>query len=185
MNIITNYFWPSKNDPPIKANEVLTVAVAESVTAGALSNCICSDPGASEYFKGGIVAYSIQSKKELLDIDIVYAESHNFANPFTTSEMARSVVKKFNSRIGISTTGYSLPLFRPENKEKNECCLAIKDPYAYICLYDSATGYEIIQQVKFTYDEKIPNNIQRATVQAKTALEGKNMFLNYISKQKH
>jgi PncC family amidohydrolase len=183
-----NYFWPNNKaneSTIIKTDNIpITVAVAESVTAGALSNCLCSEPGASQYFKGGIVAYSVLSKKELLGIDIEYAESHNFANPFTTSEMAKSIVKKFNARIGISTTGYSLPMYRPENKSKNECLLDIKNPYAYICLYDSQTNFEIIKKIEFTYVDNIPNHIQRATVQAKVALEGKNLFLNYINKEK-
>lgn len=183
MNMLYNYFWSNKKIEK-QVDTAVTVAVAESVTAGALSNCLCSEPGASQYFKGGIIAYSIASKKELLDIDIAYAESNNFANPFTTSEMAKSIVKKFNARIGISTTGYSLPTYRPENKDKNECLLDIKNPYAYICLYDSLNNFEVIKKIEFTYDDKLPNHMQRATVQAKVALEAKTLFLDYINKQK-
>lgn len=183
MNMLYNYFWSNKKMEK-QYDDIMTVAVAESVTAGALSNCLCSEPGSSDYFKGGIVAYSIASKKELLNIDTAYAESHNFANPFTTSEMAKSIVKKFNARIGISTTGYSLPIYRPENKDKNECLLDIKNPYAYICLYDSLNNFEVIKKVEFTYDDKLPKNMQRATVQAKVALEAKTLFLDYVNKQK-
>ena len=187
MSILMNYFWPSNklSDTLLKTDDsLMTVAVAESVTAGALSNCLCSEPGASQYFKGGIIAYSILSKKELLGIDIDYAESHNFANPFTTSEMAKSIVKKFNARIGMSTTGYSLPVYRPENKSKNECLLDVKNPYAYVCLFDSKTNFEIIKKIEFVYVDNVPTHIQRATVQAKVALEGKNLFLEYINKEK-
>jgi PncC family amidohydrolase len=158
----------------------ITVATAESITAGALSNTLCSEPGASTYFKGGIVAYSVASKKEILGIDIVFAEKNNFANPFTTSEMARAIVKKFNSRIGLATTGYSLPISRPENKEKGECELDIKHPYAYICLYDSLTEFEIIKKIEFEYSADISDAIQRATVQTKVALEAKKIYQNYI-----
>jgi PncC family amidohydrolase len=165
-------------------NNKFTVAVAESVTAGALSNCLCAEPGASNYFKGGIVAYSINSKKELLSIDTKYSESINYANPFTTSEMAKSIVKKFNSRIGLSTTGYSLPTYRPANKENNECELNINHPYAYICLYDSYNKYEIIKKIDFIYDKSIPDIIQRANVQTKVSLDCKKLYLEYIEKIK-
>jgi len=172
---------PNQKNPQ---SEIFTVAVAESVTAGALSNSLCTEPGASTYFVGGIVAYSINSKKELLDIDIKYAEQNNFANPFTTAEMARSITKKFNSRIGIATTGYSLPISRPENKERGECALEIVDPYAYICLYDAKTKHEIIQRVDHKYDDGLSKYLQRATMQTKVAIEGKKMYIEYVVKNK-
>lgn len=176
MSFILNYF--------IGSNSIIdteyTVAVAESVTAGALSVSLCSKPGASKYYKGGAIVYSVASKKEILDVDTEYAESHNFANPFTTSEMAKAAVRKFKSRIGIATTGYSLPTYRPENKDLNECELDIKDPYAYICLYDALTEKEIIKKFEFIYDPKIPDDRQRAEVQAKVAIEGSKMYHDYI-----
>jgi PncC family amidohydrolase len=158
----------------------MTVSVAESVTAGALSNVLCSEPGSSKYFKGGVVAYSIKSKKEILNIDIKYAEQNNFANPFTTAEMAKSVVKMFNSRIGISTTGYSLPFSRPENKELDQCALDIKNPYTYICLYDRINKTEIIKKIEYEYIENESPAIQKANVQAKTALKAKEMYIEYV-----
>jgi PncC family amidohydrolase len=174
-----SYLFGIKQQADIE-DESFTVAVAESVTAGALSNSLCTEPGASTYFKGGIVAYSIASKKELLKIDVKYAEENNFANPFTTSEMAKVITKMFSARIGISTTGYSLPVTRPENKERNECFLEIKVPYAYICLYDSKTGFEKIKRVEFPYDIDGNKQIQRATMQTKVALEGRKMYLEYV-----
>lgn len=156
----------------------ITVAVAESVTAGALSNVLCSEPGASNFFKGGIVAYSVSSKKEILGIDIEYAEKHNFANPSTTLEMAVQISKMFNARIGLSTTGYSLPIFREENDK--QCALDVKDPYAYICLYDAQKNYHKILRVEFTYDDQQSKQIQRATVQTKVALDGKRLYESYI-----
>jgi PncC family amidohydrolase len=177
MSRLFRYLWSSKTIDPIE--EDFSVAVAESVTAGALANTLCSEPGASKFFKGGIVAYSIASKKEILGVNIAYAEQNNFANPFTTSEMARSVVKIFNARIGISTTGYSLPLYRPENKEKGECELKIDNPYAYICLYDSLTNIEIVKKIEFIYDKTISNRLQRATVQTKVSLECKRIYQEF------
>lgn len=163
-----------------KVDADISVSVAESVTAGALSNILCDEPGSSKYFKGGVVAYSIASKKEILNIDSKYAEQNNFANPFTTSEMAKSIVKIFNSRIGISTTGYSLPFSRPENKELGQCSLDIKKPYAYICLYDKFNGSEIIRRIEFDYNENESQTIQRANVQVRTALKAKEIYLEYL-----
>jgi PncC family amidohydrolase len=45
-----------------------TVAVAESSTAGLISASLLAVPGASAYFKGGSVVYTLESRKELLGI---------------------------------------------------------------------------------------------------------------------
>jgi PncC family amidohydrolase len=181
MSGIIQYLWTKT---PVVVNNDYTVSVAESVTAGALSNALCSDPGASKFFKGGIVVYSIDSKKDILKIDTVYAEKNNFANPFTTSEMAKAVLHLFNARIGLSTTGYSLPTYRKANEEKNECELNIDHPYAFICLYDSYTDTEIIKKINFTYDNTMSDRLQRASVQTKVSLECKKVYQEYIYKCK-
>jgi len=181
MYKFVNYLWPDKD----KHLNDFSVSVAESVTAGGVSNSLCSEPGASEFFKGGIVAYNIQSKKDILNIDIEYAELNNFANPFTTSEMAKSVSKMFNSRIGIATTGYSLPIHRAEDKDKKLCALDIKNPYAYICLYDRLLDREIIHKIEFDYTKDKSDVLQRAMVQTKVSLEAKKIYLTYKRKNNH
>jgi len=171
--------------PKNNNSDIITISVAESVTAGALSNILCSEPGASQYFKGGIVTYDIASKKEILGIDTDYAEKHNFANTFTTLEMAKQATVKFKTRLGIATTGYSTPTIRAENKETGECALNIASPYAIICLYDSFTDSHICKRIECQYDYKLSKKINRATVQTKVSIEGKKMYQEFIKKHKN
>lgn len=176
-----------KNKCKLKLKDYLTVSVAESVTAGALSNTICSEPGSSKFFLGGIVAYNMTTQEKLLNIDRKFAETHNFANPFTTLSMAKNVTKIFNSRIGISTTGFSLPTYRPANKELGICEIDVKKPFALICLYDKEKDYNKIHTIyNNNYDESSNKKIQRAMMQSKIALECKKIFeiycLNEIKK---
>jgi PncC family amidohydrolase len=177
-----SYFWTEKKKQIEKSDLDVSVSVAESITAGAVANSLCSEPGASNYFKGGVVAYSIDSKKEILKIDMDYAERNNHANPFTTLEMAKAIVRMFKSRIGIATTGYSLPYHREENKEKHECALSIEHPYAYITLFDSYTNYEITVKQEFVYNPQLTKSFQRANVQALVALKATNMYNEYVKK---
>lgn len=169
------------------ANDIsylLSVSVAESVTAGALSNTLCSEPGSSRFFLGGIVAYNMQTQESLLHVDAEYAEQNNFANPFTTFTMAQNVTKIFNSRIGLSTTGFSLPLYRERGLESGKCEIDVKVPYAYICLYDSKDESHKIY--KIINDEYIPGGnqkVQRAQMQSKIALECKYLFHDYCLQQ--
>lgn len=158
----------------------LSVSVAESVTAGALSNTICSEPGSSKFFLGGIVAYNMETQKILLNVDAEYAEKNNFANPFTTYTMAKNVTKLFKSRIGLSTTGFSLPFYREEDLENCKCEIDVKTPYAYICLYDSKDDrHKIYKIINDDYNVGGNQKIQRAQMQSKVALECKKLFEDY------
>ena len=158
----------------------LTVSVAESVTAGALSNTICSEPGSSKFFLGGIVAYNMDTQEKLLNVDAEYAEKNNFANPFTTYTMAKNVANLFNSRIGLSTTGFSLPLYRDEDLSTGKCKIDVTTPYAYICLYDTKTGsHKIYKIVNNDYIKDGNQKIQRAQMQSKIALKCKKIFEEY------
>jgi PncC family amidohydrolase len=164
---------------------LLSVSVAESVTAGALSNTLCSEPGSSKFFLGGIVAYNMNTQEKLLNVDVKYAELNNFANPFTTFTMAKNVTKIFNSRIGLSTTGFSLPTFREEDLDAGKCEIDVRVPYAYICLYDSKNdSHKIYKIVNDEYQLSGNQRIQRAQMQSKIALECKKLFDEYCYKSK-
>ena len=172
------------NSPPqdIARDELdsFTVAVAESVTAGALANSLCTEPKSSRFFKGGVTVYSIASKHDVLGINTKFAEANNYANPFTTGEMARAVADRFKSRIGLATTGYSSPCTREENTALGQCALDIKIPYVYICLYDSHNGYERIVKITYADELKLDLKMMRVTVQVKAALEAKKMYNEYV-----
>jgi PncC family amidohydrolase len=167
--------WWAENTP-----KKFSVSVAESVTAGALSASLCAKPGASSYFYGSVVCYSIASKKEMLNIDTEYAEKNNFANPYTTEEMAKAVAKKFKSHIGLATTGYSLPIKR--DKTQTQCALDVKNPYAYIALYDTKLQTSIVRLVNYTTDKNLTDDVNRAKMQAKVALVGLKMYEEYKEK---
>jgi nicotinamide-nucleotide amidase len=85
------------------------ISVAESCTGGLLTNAFTDIPGSSDYFTGGVIAYSNEVKiKELGvkqdDLDKVGAVSKEVA-----LQMAKGVAKKLNTEIGISTTGIAGP----------------------------------------------------------------------------
>jgi nicotinamide mononucleotide (NMN) deamidase PncC len=177
-----------KLDTPIKQIDIrnlLSVSVAESVTAGALSNALCSEPGSSKFFLGGVVAYNMETQKNVLGVDAEYAERNNFANPFTTYIMAKNVTNMFQSRIGISTTGFSLPLYREANLLQGKCEIDVKVPYAYICSYDAL--YDTHRIIKVTNDNYSPSGnqrVQRAKMQVKIALQCKKIFVDYCESQR-
>lgn len=85
----------------------LTVAVAESLTGGNLAALLTSVSGSSGYFMGGVVAYTIHSKVELLGVDGQHAAEVNCVSAQVAAQMAEGVRSLFGSDIGIATTGYA------------------------------------------------------------------------------
>lgn len=86
-----------------------TLATAESLTGGQLSALVTSIPGASEYFQGGVVAYSNQIKHDVLDIPQSVIDEHGVISEQIASAMALNVSKKFNTEFGLAVTGVAGP----------------------------------------------------------------------------
>ena len=71
------------------AAKKLTLSVAESCTGGLIGHRITDVPGSSEYFMGGVVAYSYDAKEKFLNVrhDTLY--DFGAVSPETAIEMAR------------------------------------------------------------------------------------------------
>jgi nicotinamide-nucleotide amidase len=87
----------------------LTIAVAESCTGGYLSHLITSVPGSSEYFLGSMIPYAYEIKMRQLGVKPETLEKHGAVSEPTISEMANLVRAKFNTDIGVATSGIAGP----------------------------------------------------------------------------
>ncbi|MCL2074192.1 MAG: CinA family nicotinamide mononucleotide deamidase-related protein [Marinilabiliaceae bacterium] len=86
-----------------------TISTAESCTGGYISHLITSVPGASECFKGSIVAYSNQLKTNLLDIKEKDLLKYGAVSKKVVEQMALSVCKKMGTDYAIATSGIAGP----------------------------------------------------------------------------
>ncbi|HUL55215.1 MAG TPA: CinA family protein [Opitutaceae bacterium] len=87
----------------------LTLAVAESVTCGNLQAAIGTISGASEFFLGGLTAYTIDEKVRHLGVDRAHAEPVNAVSREVAEQMARGACTFFGSDLALATTGYAEP----------------------------------------------------------------------------
>jgi nicotinamide-nucleotide amidase len=85
----------------------LTLAVAESLTSGRLQAAIGAISGASEFFLGGITAYSLEQKVRHLGVDRAVAEAVNSVSAAIAEQMASGACTLFGSDVGAATTGYA------------------------------------------------------------------------------
>jgi PncC family amidohydrolase len=94
----------------------LTLAAAESCTGGLVSHRITNVPGSSDYFLGGIVAYSNQTKMALLGVLRETLDSHGAVSQETVLEMAAGVRQALRADIGIAVSGIAGPGGATPNK---------------------------------------------------------------------
>jgi nicotinamide-nucleotide amidase len=87
----------------------LTVAVAESLTGGLLASRMVTVAGASEWFKGGVVAYASEVKFGVLDVPEGPVVSEAAAKA-----MAAGVRKLLGADVGLSTTGVAGPTMQED-----------------------------------------------------------------------
>jgi len=87
----------------------LTLAVAESLTCGRVQARIGAIPGASEFFLGGITAYSLEQKVRHLGVDRAAAGPVNAVSEAVAEQMARGACALFGAQLGLATTGYAEP----------------------------------------------------------------------------
>jgi nicotinamide-nucleotide amidase len=86
-----------------------TVATAESVTGGAISATITSIPGASVYYRGGVVAYASDLKSTILDVPESLLADGGAVQAQVALAMATGVAQKLDAEFGLAVTGVAGP----------------------------------------------------------------------------
>ena len=86
-----------------------TLSVAESCTGGLICDRITDITGSSDYFKGGMVTYSNDSKAKHLEMTLNYIKRYGAVSPQVARKMAQGVRKAFGTTFGLSTTGVAGP----------------------------------------------------------------------------
>jgi PncC family amidohydrolase len=86
-----------------------TLALGESCTGGLVGHRITQVPGSSEYFLGGVVAYSYEAKERLLGVHHRTLYEHGAVSRETAIEMAHGARLAFGADYGLSVTGIAGP----------------------------------------------------------------------------
>ena len=86
-----------------------TLAVAESLTGGALAAAVVAVPGASAVFRGGIVAYATDLKHALLGVDVELLVREGAVHPDVARQMADGARARLGATWAVATTGVAGP----------------------------------------------------------------------------
>ena len=92
----------------------MTLAVAESLTGGALSAALVEIAGASDVLNGAVVAYATPIKSSVLGVDPLRLSTHGPVDPEVARQMATGAraalaVEGRPADVGVATTGVAGP----------------------------------------------------------------------------
>jgi nicotinamide-nucleotide amidase len=99
----------SELKPLMRRAPRLTLAVAESLTCGQVQARIGAVSGASDYFLGGLTAYSLEQKVRHLGVNRAHARRVNCVSQRVAVEMAQGACALFGADLAVATTGYAEP----------------------------------------------------------------------------
>lgn len=102
-----------------------TVAVAESCTGGLVSGRFTDVPGSSDYFLGGVVAYSNEAKVSLAGVDRRLIEQHGAVSTEVARALAFGARSRFSAQVGIGVTGVAGPGGGSEEKPVGFVCFCV------------------------------------------------------------
>ena len=86
-----------------------TVATAESCTGGRIAEAIIAVPGASKYFKGGIICYVNEVKENLLGVSHDLLEEKTAVCEEVAVAMVKGACKALNTDYAVAATGIAGP----------------------------------------------------------------------------
>lgn len=86
-----------------------TLATAESITGGGIGAALTAVPGSSEVYKGGVVSYTNEVKKEILCVPEEWLEKYGAVSPWVAMEMASGVRGLLHTDVAVSVTGLAGP----------------------------------------------------------------------------
>jgi competence/damage-inducible protein CinA-like protein len=103
-----------------------TIAVAESESGGLLAGRLTLRPGSSNWFAGGVVSYSNESKTKLLGVDPELIESSGAVSPEVAEAMADGALDRFDAEVSCAITGIAGPDGGSEEKPVGYVCFCAK-----------------------------------------------------------
>ncbi len=128
-------------------NRGLILAVAESCTGGLVSHRLTNIPGSSVFFRQGMIVYSNEAKKELLDVPDEVLEEFGAVSSQVAEAMARGVRLAGDADLGLAITGIAGPGGATPTKPVGLVYLALA--YDGDCLVEKHTFSGQREEVKY------------------------------------
>ena len=140
------------------------LSVAESCTGGYLGHIITNVAGSSEYFIGGVTAYSYEAKEKILGVRHETLETFGAVSAETVIEMAHGVRELLNTEVSLSISGIAGPGGGMPNKPVGLVWIGLSSPEGDFAFENQWNG----------------NREENKIYSAEAALQ---ILINYLSKE--
>lgn len=87
----------------------MKIGTAESCTGGRLAESLIAVPGSSNYYEGGVIAYSEELKKKILGVDAQVIEEQTCVCEEVARQMVLGTIEHLGVDIAVATTGTAGP----------------------------------------------------------------------------
>ncbi len=126
----------------------LSLATAESCTGGAIAASFTAIPGASGYFRGGVVAYQNEVKEQLLGVSERDLQQYGAVSEPVVRQMAEGVRRALKADFGIATSGIAGPTGGTVEKPVGTVWMAVAGPDRIIsrCVHCGTDRGQIIKR---------------------------------------
>ena len=105
-----------------------TISVAESSVGGLLSASLLAVPGASDYYMGGTVVYTMRARRKLLGLSKEILDTQEPLTETYVSLLAKTMREKLRSDWAIAELGATGPGGTPYGHPPGICVLAVSGP---------------------------------------------------------
>jgi len=153
LEAINPYLVSTENETSVEVVSQLLkkrkkrLAVAESCTGGYISHLITSQPGSSQYFEGGIISYSNEVKRDILNVREANLKKYGAVSEMVVIDMAINVMSLFETDYSIATSGVAGPSGGTEEKPVGMVWIAVASPTKVVTqkfLFGKNGGREVI-----------------------------------------
>lgn len=109
-------FLFARNEQPTEAlvldlcrERGLTLATAESCTGGMVAARLTDVPGSSDVFRGGVIAYADEVKRDELGVPEAVLARHGAVSAETAAAMSKGARERLGAAVAVSVTGVAGP----------------------------------------------------------------------------
>jgi PncC family amidohydrolase len=127
-----------------------TVTVAESSTGGLIAANLLSVAGASKYFVGGSVVYTLQSRRAFLDLDRERVKSLKPLTEEMVVEFARAAQRKLEATWAIAELGATGPAGTPYGHDPGISVIGITGPVTVHTVIETHSADRAANMLAFT-----------------------------------
>jgi nicotinamide-nucleotide amidase len=139
-----------------------TLATGESLTAGLIASTLAEVPGCSDVLRGGVVAYQVDLKKQLLQVDDA-ALAHGVVSKQVAQAMACGAARALGATVGVGSTGAAGP--QPHDGAEPGTV------WVSVCVQDPQSNGEVEFRSRDLSPQESGNRVQVRTRATEAALE--------------